>query len=92
MMDHKGRRLVKAVVWHRRGYSVKWTFVIIAINVLVFLIQLSSDLGDWAGSRSLLPGPGHAVDLRDIHIPSRNFTHLIFNMFALLTFGNLLGI
>jgi membrane associated rhomboid family serine protease len=91
LIDHKGRRLVKAVVWHRRGYSVKWTFVIIAINVLVFLIQLSSDLGDWAWFAFT---PALALDMPWIFVTSiflhGDFTHLVFNMFALLTFGTLL--
>jgi membrane associated rhomboid family serine protease len=76
------------VVWHRRGYSVKWVFVIIAINVLVFLIQLSSDSSHWAWFAFT---PALALDMPWIFVTSiflhGGLTHLVFNMFALLTFG-----
>jgi membrane associated rhomboid family serine protease len=82
---------VKAVIWHRRGYSVKWALIIIAISVLVFLIQLSSDSTDWVWFAFT---PALALDRPWIFVTSiflhAGFTHLIFNMFALLTFGTLL--
>ena len=76
------------MVWHRRGYSVKWVFVIIAINVLAFLIQLSSDSSDWVWFAFT---PALALDMPWIFLTSiflhGGLTHLVFNMFALLTFG-----
>ena len=79
------------MVWHRRGYSVKWVLVLIAISVLVFLIQLSSDSIEWVWFAFT---PALALDMPWIFVTSiflhAGFTHLIFNMFALLTFGTLL--